>query len=104
LSVAPSILAVFALVVTRRARRTRTGALIGVLSSIGFLFLLMLVNYLDFSSSVSPPLAAWLPNLTFLGVTATVMRALRNADQGQGTKAGPRTKHKGPRTKDPTWT
>ena len=82
LSVAPMILAVFALVTTRRTRARALNGATTVVGSGAFVFLLTLTSYLSFHGSISPPMAAWLPNLTFLGVTATVMmwsRRVRNS-------------------------
>ena len=73
LSVTPLVLAVFALVITRHSRRITVGsALGGVLASGGFALLLIWTNYLAFRGSVPPSLGAWLPNITFLGMTAAL--------------------------------
>ena len=70
LSVTPLVLAVFALVITGHSRRRTAGSALGaVLSSGGFALLLMWTNYLAYRGSVPPSLGAWLPNITFLGMT-----------------------------------
>jgi hypothetical protein len=73
LSVTPLVLAVFALVITGHSRRTIVGRALGaMLSSGGLLCLLIWTNSLAFRGGVPPLLGAWLPNITFLGVTAAL--------------------------------
>ena len=73
LSVTPLVLAVFALVSTRHSRQITVGSALGaVLASGGFALLLIWTNYLAFRGSVPPSLGAWLPNITFLGMTTAL--------------------------------
>ena len=86
LSVTPFVLAVFALVISGHSRRTTAVRALGaVLSSGGFVLLLMWSSYLAFRGSVPPSLGAWLPNITFLGVTmALTLRARKQPADGIG--------------------
>jgi hypothetical protein len=73
LSVTPLVLAVFALMVAGHSGRTAVGsAFATVVSLSGFALLLTWTSYLAFRGSVPPWLGAWLPNITFLGVIATL--------------------------------
>ena len=75
LSVTPLVLAMCALALTRQRRRTTVDdALATLLVSGGFAVLLVWTNNLAFRGSVSPLLGTWLPNLTFMTVTAVLTR------------------------------
>jgi lipopolysaccharide export LptBFGC system permease protein LptF len=75
LSVTPLVLAMFALALSGRRRRTTVGGdlITALLLSWGFVLLLVWTNHLAFRGSVPPLVGAWLPNLTFVGVTAAAM-------------------------------
>lgn len=74
LSCTPLVLCVFSLAMLRRARRTGIIlASIALIASGGFAFLLTWTSYLAFRGIVSPPIAAWLPNAVFIGLTGSAI-------------------------------
>ena len=71
LSATPLVVTVFSLVTISRIRGRRGGRLsASLLACGGFTFLLVWTAYLAFRGAVPPPMAAWLPNVIFVGLTA----------------------------------
>jgi lipopolysaccharide export system permease LptF/LptG-like protein len=71
LSATPLVLAVFSLVTISRIRGRRGGRVsASLLACGGFTFLFVWTAYLAFRGAVPPPMAAWLPNIVFLGLPA----------------------------------
>jgi lipopolysaccharide export LptBFGC system permease protein LptF len=74
LSATPLIVAAFAVLIAGRNRRSPVGRVFwAVLSAGAFTLLLVWMNALAFRGSLSPPLGAWMANLSLLAVTSALM-------------------------------
>jgi hypothetical protein len=75
LSATPLVLTVFSLVTIGRIGRRRAGRVSAAfLACSGFAFLFVWTAYLAFSGAVPPPVAAWMPNIIFVALTAATLR------------------------------
>lgn len=84
LSGTPIVLTVFGLAMIGRVRRSRVlRALTAVLACGGFTFLLIWTSYMAFRGIVPTLVAAWLPNIVFIGLAgAASLRSLRPVSHG----------------------
>ena len=74
LSATPLVLTVFSLVATGRIGRRRAGRMsAALLACSGFAFLIVWTASLAFRGAVPPPVAAWMPNIIFVALTAATV-------------------------------